>query len=295
MSYMHIDNLYKDQSIFMFRECYAMEKIHGTSAHVSWTIQVGGEDNPPSENLTFFSGGADWAVFQALFDQEALRTKLKESGIRNITFFGEAYGGKMQGMSATYGPILRFVVFEVKIGESWLNVAKAEELAHQFGFDFVPYERVPATLEALDAEMKKPSVQGKKNGVVEEHLREGIVVRPLQEMQSNGGRIIVKHKNEQFKETKSPRPVDNDKLKVLEDAKAISDEWVTEMRLTHVLDGLGLHEPYEMKDTGNVVRAMIEDVIREANGEIVMSVEAKKAIGTAAARIFKQRLTSIQK
>lgn len=36
MSYMHIDNLYKSQTLLMFRECYALEKIHGTSAHVMW-------------------------------------------------------------------------------------------------------------------------------------------------------------------------------------------------------------------------------------------------------------------
>ena len=36
MGYAHIDNLYKEQTILMFRECYALEKIHGTSAHISW-------------------------------------------------------------------------------------------------------------------------------------------------------------------------------------------------------------------------------------------------------------------
>lgn len=36
MGYMHIDNLYKNQDMLIFRECYALEKIHGTSAHVSW-------------------------------------------------------------------------------------------------------------------------------------------------------------------------------------------------------------------------------------------------------------------
>ena len=30
MGYMHIDNLYKDQRILQFKECYALEKIHGT-------------------------------------------------------------------------------------------------------------------------------------------------------------------------------------------------------------------------------------------------------------------------
>ena len=29
MSYMEIPNLYKDKTILMFKQCYAMEKIHG--------------------------------------------------------------------------------------------------------------------------------------------------------------------------------------------------------------------------------------------------------------------------
>lgn len=29
MAYAHIDNLYKDQTILLFRECFALEKIHG--------------------------------------------------------------------------------------------------------------------------------------------------------------------------------------------------------------------------------------------------------------------------
>ena len=45
MGYMHIDNLYKNQDVLMFREAYALEKIHGTSAHVAYG--PGG--------LTFFS------------------------------------------------------------------------------------------------------------------------------------------------------------------------------------------------------------------------------------------------
>lgn len=46
MAYLHIENLYKARDIMLFRECYAMEKIHGTSAHVGW-----------NGSLYFFSGG----------------------------------------------------------------------------------------------------------------------------------------------------------------------------------------------------------------------------------------------
>lgn len=110
---------------------------------------------------------------------------------------------------------------------------------------------------------------------------------------NNNNRVIAKHKNPEFSETKSARPLDEAKLKVLTEAKAIADEWVTEMRLTHVLDRLGLKDPYDLKNTGDVVRGMLEDVVKESKGEIEMSPEARKAIGTAAARIFKSRVTAI--
>jgi len=68
MGYMHIDNLYKNQDILMFKECYACEKIHGTSAHVSWK----------NGKLSFFSGGVEYLEFVNLFDQEKLTDKFTE-------------------------------------------------------------------------------------------------------------------------------------------------------------------------------------------------------------------------
>ena len=60
MAYRHIDNLYKNQDILLFKECYASEKIHGTSAHVRWTEEGG---------LSFFSGGEQHDRFMALLQQ----------------------------------------------------------------------------------------------------------------------------------------------------------------------------------------------------------------------------------
>jgi len=38
VGYLHIENLYRPaaQIILLFREVYALEKVHGTSAHVAW-------------------------------------------------------------------------------------------------------------------------------------------------------------------------------------------------------------------------------------------------------------------
>ncbi len=133
---------------------------------------------------------------------------------------GEAYGGKQQGMSETYGKELKFIVFDVKIGETWLDVINAEDVTKKKGLEFVDYVQIKTDLELIDAERDKPSTQAKRNGVVEDKLREGVVLRPLTECtKSNGKRIIVKHKRDEFKETKTKREVDPEKLRILKESK----------------------------------------------------------------------------
>ena len=65
MGYLHINNLYRDQDILLFKRCYAMEKVHGTSTHISYRAQA--IENP---GLTFFSGGASHATFSALLTKK---------------------------------------------------------------------------------------------------------------------------------------------------------------------------------------------------------------------------------
>lgn len=91
---------------------------------------------------------------------------------------------------------------------------------------------------------------------------------------------IDKHKRD-----KTPRKVEDvSKLKVLEDANAVAEEWVTPTRLDHVLDKLGPDVGIER--TREVIGAMIEDVIREGALEIVDSKEVRSAIGSKAAMLF---------
>jgi hypothetical protein len=281
MGYLHIQNLYKDQTILLFRECYALEKIHGTSAHISFK----------EGQLHFFSGGEKHTNFVKLFDQEALAKGMADLGAMEVVIFGEAYGGSQQGQAWRYGKELRFVAFDVKIGDCWLDVPNAEQVARRLGLDFVHWKKVPTDIEALNAERDAPSEQARKNGVEGDQPREGVVLRPLAEFRmNNDGRVISKHKRAEERETKTAREVDDPaKLQVLQEAEAIALEWVTETRLDHVLDklpqGLG------MEGTGKVIAAMVEDVTREAAGEIVDSKEARKAIGARAAKLFKQRFT----
>lgn len=282
MGYLHIDNLYKDQTILMFKECYALEKIHGTSAHISWNVE--------DKKVKFFSGGESYERFVSLFDIEFLQKIFAENFIdSNVTIYGEAYGGKQQGMSNTYGKELKFIGFEVQVGEYWLNVPNAESVCQKLNIDFVDYVKVSTDLEALNFERDKPSTQSKRNGIIEDKIREGVVLKPLNEFTlNNGKRVIAKHKRDEFKETKTPREVSHEEFKILEDAKAIAEEWVTEMRLHHVLDKLP--KGINVESTKLVIDAMVEDVYREAKGEIVESKEVTKCIGGKTAIMFKKKL-----
>lgn len=280
MAYLHIENLYKALEILSFRECFALEKIHGTSAHVHWS----------GEALRFFAGGVSHESFVALFDADALTSAFQANVEADCTIYGEAYGGKCQGMSKTYGPSLRFVAFDVKIGEAWLSVPQAHQIVSVCGLEFVHYVSVPTDLISLDAERDAPSVQAVRNGITEPRIREGVVLRPpFEALLNNGKRIIAKHKRPEFSERQSIPEIDPTKRQILESADAIAVEWVTPMRLEHVLDKIPGEK--DMTLTGAVIQAMIEDVLREAAGEIVTEKAVQRAIGSRAAKLYKASLT----
>ncbi len=155
MGYMHIENLYKNIDIMSFKECYALEKIHGTSAHISW------KDN----KILYFSGGGKHDTFVKMFNNEELMKKFSEHFPNDtVILYGESYGGKQQGMSQTYGVEPRFILFDVQIGDIWLDVPNAEDVTKKMGLEFVDYVKIKTDLELIDKERDKPSTQSKRNG-----------------------------------------------------------------------------------------------------------------------------------
>ena len=296
MAYRHINNLYRDKTVLMFKRLWAMEKIHGTSANLSFTFHNDENTGIPYHTVKYFSGGEKHERFIQLFNNDELITKALQLGFnKSFTVYGEAYGGKQQGMSETYGKELKFVAFEVKIGEKFVDVPFAEQVCQKLGLEFVHYEEIDADPEIIDRLANAPSVQAKRNGVENPKLpREGVVLRPLVEfLHPDGvGRIMAKHKNDIYKEREhAPKLQSPEELKVLEDAKTIAQEWVTPMRLEHVLDKLKA-EGVELdeKQMNKIIKAMIEDVEREAEGEIISNKHTRKAISKKTAKLVMKKL-----
>jgi len=282
MAYMHIDNLYKATDILRFKECYALEKIHGTSARISYK----------SGRVDFFAGGSKHEDFIALFNKDNLLAKFAEiiPDGKSCAVYGETYGGKLQGMSQMYGTQLKFVCFEVKIGGTWLNVPDAEDVVKKLGLEFVAYDVVTTDIETLDQCRDADSVQAVRNGMGEGHPREGIVLRPMVEVKKNNGkRIIAKHKASWSSETKTPRKVGVD-LKAVAEAEEIVREWVTLERIKHVVDALTLEK--DVASIGKLIKGMVADIEREGKGEVVMSQRVGKEIGRATAVLFKEYLNA---
>ncbi len=286
MSYAHIDNLYRAKEILLFRECYAMEKIHGSSSHISFK----------DSQLHFFAGGETHEAFLRIFNVEELAKKFNEIyALQNITVYGEVYGGRCQAMSHTYGDKLKFIVFDISYENIWQDVPVAERMAINLGLEFVHYKKISTDIKEIDAERDAESVQAIRNGCGPGKKREGVVLRPLIEMANKTGeRIVAKHKRADFSENKTQREVDvsSDKLQILEEANAIAEEWVTANRLKNILS----HLPEDKKDISNmknIIQLMVDDVIREGRDEIVDSKDSRKAISTKTVQLFKNMFCKI--
>lgn len=264
--------------------------VHNTSAHIKWK----------DGKVHFFSGGSKFETFKALFDEEALTKWFSEhfSADETITIYGEAYGAKIQGFSHRYGNELKFVAFEIDCHGVWLDVPLAESLVKRAGLEFVHFVRIPCTVEALNAERDKPSVQAERNGMGVQDS-EGIIIRPLTErFREDGTRCIWKHKRDREREMKTPRSLDPDKNKILEDARAIAEEWVVERRLDHVMDSVAIKlgmtaDELKIEHTKEILNAMVEDVVAEGKGEFVDTKEARQAISKRAAVLFHAHLKKI--
>lgn len=287
MGYQHIPNLYKEQAILADKECFALEKIHGTSAHVSFR-RIHDE-----VTVSFFSGGEKHEKFVTLFDPIALAQRVQPCDFNELTVYGEAYGGKCQGMSATYGPALKFVAFEVCSDGVYLNIPAAEHLCKFLGIEFVFYQLIPTTLTAIDAQRDADSVQAIRNGMGPGKLREGVVLFPLEQKRDHrGNRIFAKHKRDEFRETATPRVVTEKSIEIVNAEKA-ANEFATAMRLEHVLDKLPGHDITQLGKV--IIPAMVEDILREGAGEVIDCPALRKEIARKTGQLYKARLTAALK
>jgi len=170
------------------------EKVDGTNIRVMF-----------NGNEIIFGGKTDNAQIPAFLVQKLqerflnqLDKFIEKFGVEssNVCFYGEGYGAKIQKGGGNYRQDQDFVLFDVKIGDWWLQRKDVEDIAKFFSIDIVPIIG-EGTLDEM--------VEKAKNGfnsIWGDFIAEGIVARPKTELKSrNGQRVITKIKHKDFRVT----------------------------------------------------------------------------------------------
>jgi hypothetical protein len=119
-------------------------------------------------------------------------TFCKEGEEVQVCFYGEGYGGSIQ-KGSKYSLDKKFVLFDILIGDMWLQRKDVEELAEKFVCDIVPIVGEGTLQDGIDL------VKGGFTSQWGDFIAEGIVARPKVEMRTRrGDRIITKIKHCDF-------------------------------------------------------------------------------------------------
>lgn len=122
-----------------------------------------------------------------------LALKMTEMGWGHACLYGEGYGAKIQKGGGNYRQDQDFVLFDVMVGNYWLQREDVEDVAAKLAVDVVP---IVGEGDLHDM------VQMAKDGIRStwgDFLAEGIVARPKTELKTRDGvRIITKIKTRDF-------------------------------------------------------------------------------------------------
>ena len=110
-----------------------------------------------------------------------------------VCFYGEGYGAKIQKGGGNYRQDQDFVLFDVKVGDWWLERSNVENVAASFHLDAVPIIGVGTLHTAIEkTRVGFASLWG-------DFTAEGIVARPAIELKNRAGeRVITKIKHKDF-------------------------------------------------------------------------------------------------
>ncbi len=171
------------------------EKVDGTNIRVAFDgkdVVYGGRSDDAQIPTTLMY------ALDGLFKTFEQRKKLEAvfgTDETDVTLYGEGYGNKIQAVGKDYiADGVSFVLFDVKVGDFYLERQNVEDVADKLGIKVVPILGQGSLQNAVEIVRKGfPSTWG-------DFTAEGIVARPAVEMFSRkGDRMIVKVKHRDFK------------------------------------------------------------------------------------------------
>ncbi len=189
-----IEGVYSDPVFEVLEDCVweSTEKVDGTNIRVmftdSGTLDIRGRTDKAQLHKDLFGN-----IFEqfARIHFDLLRTF---NDRHDVCLYGEGYGAGIQKGGGNYRSDKGFVLFDIKVGDMYLERAHVENIALQHNIDMVPLIHV-GTLRGAISFIR----QGLRS-TWGNFPMEGVVARPKVELRTNKNeRIITKIKTKDFK------------------------------------------------------------------------------------------------
>lgn len=171
---------------------YFTEKVDGTNIRIMWDgnrVTFGGKTNNAQIHSVLYE------KLQVIFLNEPVEQIFEEVfGETSACLYGEGFGAKIQKSGGNYKADGNdFALFDVLVGDWWLNRNDVEDIAAKFDLTIVPIVGT-GTLEDMSEMVAKGF-----NSQWGDFLAEGIVAKPIIELYNRSGkRVITKLKHKDF-------------------------------------------------------------------------------------------------
>lgn len=166
------------------------EKVDGTNIRVMVYPSHDTEANPAQREITF-GGKTDNANIPAKLFESLCHTFLTQTETIQAKFpdgaclYGEGFGASIQKGGGNYRPDQGFVLFDVGIGDWWLQRSGVEDVAKTLDIPVVPIVGEGTLPEMIEF------VRAGFNSSWGNFQAEGVVARPCTELRDRAGRRII--------------------------------------------------------------------------------------------------------
>ena len=157
------------------------EKIDGTNIRITFLEIEGQKAEPsidgrtdaaiiPTHLLLKLQPIATWESFDKVFTTPEMHIPQL---YREIVFYGEGYGPKIQAAGPKYRSDVGFILFDVKVGDYWLSRENVKDVAAKLGVPVVPDLGIMTEEQIVEFVKSKPLSRCSEK----EQVMEGIVAR----------------------------------------------------------------------------------------------------------------------
>ncbi len=199
VKYTNIENMRNFPNMFKDGEMVVItEKIHGSNSRVgiiedelmagSHSLRRRRPENDMFESNLYWYPLSLPPVRSLL---ENLATKHKQ-----VILFGEIYGSKIQSLDYGHKDTMGYLAFDILVDGHYLDWPDFADLCAQYNIDTVPVvASIPFNLDTIKKYSEGNTLLMDNNA----HIREGVVVKPLQERSDPKlGRVVLKYVGDQY-------------------------------------------------------------------------------------------------